>query len=206
VSQLKEQISTKFHFPKSEILLTIKYEDKKFNKLITLSDEFPLYYFFIYNNSEIYLEHYEKIDRTKEICEKIKNSKNKKLRHLKRLQIFSDNQNLNSKKNLSTIKESDNEYTEIDSNNDELNNKIIKQAIQFIIEDKIIPLKEYIYINEFIQEDMSVLTTKENGWNALHYSCFYGREEMTETLIKLFNPSVELINGLTHDGYTFSLY
>lgn len=98
VSQLKEQISTKFHFPKSEILLTIKYEDKKFNKLITLSDEFPLYYFFIYNNSEIYLEHYEKIDRTKEICEKIKNSKNKKLRHLKRLQIFSDNQNLNSKK------------------------------------------------------------------------------------------------------------
>ena len=202
VSQLKEQISTKFHFPKSEILLTIKYEDKKFNKLITLSDEFPLYYFFIYNNSEIYLEHYEKIDRTKEICEKIKNSKNKKLRHLKRLQIFSDNQNLNSKKNLSTIKESDNEYTEIDSNNDELNNKIIKQAIQFIIEDKIIPLKEYIYINEFIQEDMSVLTTKENGWNALHYSCFYGREEMTETLIKLFNPSVELINGLTNDGYT----
>ena len=49
---------------------------------------------------------------------------------------------------------------------------------------------------------MSTLTTKENGWNALHYSCFYGREEMTETLIKLFNPSVELINGLTNDGYT----
>ena len=202
VSQLKEQISTKFHFPKSEVILTIKYEDKKVNNLITLSDEFPLYYFFIHNNSEIYLEHFEKIDRTKEIWEKIKNSKNKKLKHLKRLQIFSENQNINSKKNLAIIKESDNEYTEIDSNNDELKNEIIKQAIQFIIEDKIIPFKEYIYINDFIQEDMSTLTTKENGWNALHYSCFYGREEMTETLIKLFNPSVELINGLTNDGYT----
>ena len=202
VNQLKEQISAKFHIPKSEIILTIKYDDNKKNRLITLSDEFPLYYFFIHYNSEILLEHYEKIDKTKEICEKIKNSKSKKLKHLKRLQIFSDNKNTNTKKNLDIIKESDNEYTEIDSNNEELKNNIIKQAIQFIIEDKVVPFKEYIYINEFIQEDLSILTTQENGWNALHYSCFYGREEMTETLIKLFNPSVELINGLTNDGYT----
>ena len=202
VNQLKEQISAKFHIPKSEIILTIKYDDNKSNRLITLSDEFPLYYFFIHNNTEILLEHYEKIDKTKEICEKIKNSKNKKLKHLKKLQMFSNNQNPNSKKNLDIIKESDNEYTEIDSNNEELKNNIIKQAIQFIIEDKVIPFKEYIYINDFIQEDLSILTMKENGWNALHYSCFYGREEMTETLIKLFNPSVELINGLTNDGYT----
>ena len=115
VSQLKEQISTKFHIPKSEIILTIKYEDNKLNRLITLSDEFPLYYFFIHNNSEILLEHYQKIDKTKEICEKIRNSKNKKLRHIKKLQMFFDNQNSNHKKNLAIIKESDNEYTEIDS-------------------------------------------------------------------------------------------
>ena len=201
VNQLKEQISTKFHIPKSEIILTIKYDDNKNNRLITLSDEFPLYYFFIHNNSEIYLEHYEKIDKTKEICEKIKNSKSKKLKHLKKLQIILDSKNMD-KNNLDIIKESDNEYTEIDSNNEELKNNIIKQAIQFIIEDKVIPFKEYIYINEFIQEDISILTNKENGWNALHYSCFYGGEEMTETLIKLFNPSVEIINGLTNDGYT----
>ena len=201
VSQLKEQISSKFHIPKSEIILTIKYADNKLLRLITLSDEFPLFYFFIHNNSEIFLEHYQKIDKTKEICEKIKNSKNKKLRHLKKLQMFFDNQN-NSKKNLAIIKESDNEYTEIESNNEELKNEIIIQAIQFIIDDKVIPFKEYIYINDFIQEDMSILTTKDNGWNALHYSCYYGREEMTETLIKLFNPSIELINGLTNDGYT----
>ena len=202
VSQLKEQISAKFHIPKSEIILTIKYDDNRKNRLITLSDEFPLYYFFIHYNSEIFLEHYEKIDKTKEICEKIKNSKSKKLKHLKKLHMFSDNKNTNTKKNLDIIKESDNEYTEIDSNNEELKNNIIKQAIQFIIEDKVVPFKEYIYINEFIQEDLSILTTQENGWNALHYSCFYGREEMTETLIKLFNPPVELINGLTNDGYT----
>jgi len=104
---------------------------------------------------------------------------------------------------LESIKESDNEYTETDTINDsEFKNKIIKQAVQFIIEDKVAQFKEYIYINEFIQEDISILTNKENGWNALHYSCFYGRDEMTETLIKIFNPSPELINGLTNDGYT----
>ena len=204
VSQLKELISSKFNIPKSEIILTIKYDNNKKNNLITLSDEFPLYYFFIHNNSEIYLEHYIKIDKTKEICEKIKNSKSKKLKHLKKLNLFEENQNItNSKKNLAIIKESDNEYTETDlKNNDEIKNKIINQAIQFIIEDKITQFKEYIYINEFIQEDLSILTNKKNGWNALHYSCYYAGEEMTENLIKLFNPSEELINGLTNDGYT----
>ena len=207
VRQLKEQISTKFHLPISELILTIKYENKGKNKLcnlITLSDEFPLYYFFIQNNSEIFLEHYIVADKNREIFEKIKNSKGKKLKYLKKLQIFSENQNNTKKnKNLPMIKESDNEYTEIESkNNEESKNNIIKQAIQFIIEDKTVPFKEYIYINDFMQEDMSILATKENGWNALHYSCFYGREEITESLIALFNPSAELINGLTKDGYT----
>ena len=206
VHQLKEQISAKFNIPKSEQILTIKYDNNKKNNLITLSDEFPLYYFFIHNNSELFLEHYKKIDKTKEICEKIQNSKSKKLRHLK-YQIFSNNQyKINSKKNLGVIKESDNEYnehTEIDSkNNDEMKNAIIDQAIQFIIENKVTQFKEYIYINEFIQEDLSVLTNKNNGWNALHYSCYYGGEQMTDNLIKIFNPSEKLINGLTNDGYT----
>ena len=153
VRQLKEQISTKFHLPISELILTIKYENKGKNKLcnlITLSDEFPLYYFFIHNNSEIFLEHYIVADKNREIFEKIKNSKGKKLKYLKKLQIFSVNQK-NTKKNLPMIKESDNEYTEIESkNNEESKNNIIKQAIQFIIEDKTVPFKEYIYINDFI--------------------------------------------------------
>ena len=83
-----------------------------------------------------------------------------------------------------------------------MKNKIISQAVQFIIENKITQFKELIYINEFIQEDLSLLTNKNNGWNALHYSCFYGGEQMTDNLIKLFNPSEELINGLTNDGYS----
>ena len=199
VHQLKEQISAKFNIPKSEQILTIKYDNNKKNNLITLSDEFPLYYFFIHNNSELFLEHYKKIDKTKEICEKIQNSKSKKLRHLK-YQIFSNNQYIvNSKRNLGVIKESDNEYneyTEIDlKNNDEMKNAIIEQAIQIIIENKVTQFKEYIYINEFIQEDLSVLTNKNNGWNALHYSCYYGGEQMTDDLINIFTPSEKLING-----------
>ena len=58
VSQLKEQISLKFHIPKCDIILTIKYENYRDNispknNLITLSDDFPLFYFFIHNNTEI---------------------------------------------------------------------------------------------------------------------------------------------------------
>ena len=200
VKQLKNKISSKFHIPSSEQILTIFYENKNFSKLLTLSDEFPLYYFFIRNNSEIYLEHHKKIDKTQEICDRLKNTKNKKI---KKLNLFSDNI-ISSKRKLEIIKESENEYADTFniSEDVESKNEIIRQAIKYIIENKIAFFKEYIYINDFIQEDMSILTNKENGWNALHYSCFYGNEEMTETLIKLFNPTAELINGLTNDGYT----
>ena len=212
VSQLKEQISLKFQIPKSDIILTIKYENNKGNNLITLSDEFPLFYFFIHNNTEISLEKRLKIDKNREIFEKIKYTENKKYKYLKKLQLYNNMaNNFGSKKNLAIIKESENEYTEVEevkNENDieeEKNSKIelIKnQAIEFIISDKVTQFNEYIYINDFIQEDMSILTNKKNGWNALHYSCFYGREKMTQNLITLFNPSIELINGITKEGYT----
>ena len=211
VSQLKEQISIKFQIPKCDIILTIKYENNKGNNnsLITLPDEFPLFYFYIHNNTEISLEKRLKIDKNKEIFEKIKYTENKRYRHLKKLQLYNNvATNFSSKKNLAIIKESENEYTEIEEkkeNEEEKESKnelIINQAIEFIISDKVVQFNEYIYINSFIQENMSVLTNKENGWNALHYSCFYGREKMTQNLIRLYNPSSELINGVTKEGYT----
>ena len=230
VSQLKQQISIKFHIPITDIILTLKYETNNQNVinkniLITLSDEFPLFYFYIHNNTEILLEKRLKIDKNSEIFEKIKYTENKKYRHLKRLQIYNNAAiNFPSKKNLAIIKESENEYTEIneiidekdkdkdnENNNknyinEDNNNKIIKnnkneqiinQAIEFIIQDKVTQFNEYIYINDFIQENIDILTNKETGWNALHYSSFYGQEKMTQNLIKLFNPSPQLINGLT---------
>ena len=213
VSQLKEQISIKFQIPICDIILTIKYENNKDNKknyLITLSDEFPLFYFYIHNNTEILLEKRIKFDKNIEIFEKIKYTENKRYRHLKKLQLYNNAAtNFNSKKNLQIIKESENEYTEIEEEKNEIEEEkdskielIIKQAIDFIISDKVTQFNEYIYINDFIQEDMSVLTNKENGWNALHYSSYYGREKMTQNLITLFNPSAELINGVTKEGYT----
>ena len=219
VSQLKEQISIKFHIPKCDIILTIKYEInsnniniKTKNNLITLSDDFPLFYFFIHNNTEIFLEKKQQIDKNREIFERIKFTQNKKYRHLKRVHSYSNASiSFNSKKNLAIIKESENEYTQIEeekdeendiNENDTKNKQIIKQAIEFIISDKVTQFNEYIYINQFIQENMAVLTNEENNWNALHYSCFYGREKMTQNLIKLYNPSPELINGITKEGYT----
>ena len=217
VSQLKEQISIKFHIPICDIILTIKYQTNKQNienknTLITLSDEFPLFYFFVHNHTEILLEKRLKIDKNREIFEKIKYTENKKYKHLKRLQIYNNAAiNFPSKKNLAIIKESDNEYTEIDEINHEKeeesiideneknikNEHIINQAIEFIIQDKVTQFNEYIYINDFIQKNLDILTNKKTGWNALHYSSFYGQEKMTQNLIKLFNPSTQLINGQT---------
>ena len=217
VSQLKEQISIKFHIPKCDIVLTIKYEINRNNitnknNLVTLSDDFPLFYFFIHNNTEIFLEKKQQIDKNREIFERIKFTQNKKYRHLKRVHSYSNASiSFNSKKNLAIIKESENEYTGIEEENSEENDinenesknkQIIKQAIEFIISDKVTQFNEYIYINEFIQKNMDALTNEENNWNALHYSCFYGREQMTQNLIKLYNPSAELINGITKEGYT----
>ena len=212
VSQLKEQISIKFKIPKCDIILTIKYENNKNNKksyLITLSDEFPLFYFFIHNNMEIFLEKRLRVVKNREIFEKVKYSCKKVHKFLKKLQLYNYSLNNNNKKNLGIIKESENEYTEIGEKNNKIEEEsdskleqIINQAIEFIILDKVVQFNEYIFINDFIQENMSVLTNKENGWNALHYSCFYGREKMTQNLIKLYNPSKELINGITKEGYT----
>lgn len=221
VSKLKEQISIKFNIPKCDIILTIKYERNQDiisnkNNLITLSDEFPLFYFFIHNNTEILLEKRLEVDKNREIFEKIKYTENKKYRHLKRVHAYNNaSVSFNSLKNLAIIKESDNEYTEIEeikneekddnkieNENNSKNEQIINQAIEFIISDKVTQFNEYIYINDFIQENMSVLTNKETQWNALHYSSFYGSEKMIQNLIKLYNPSPELINGVTKEGYT----
>ena len=217
VSQLKEQISLKFHIPKCDIILTIKYENYRDNispknNLITLSDDFPLFYFFIHNNTEIFLEKKQQIDKNREIFERIKFTQNKKYRHLKRVHNYNNASiSFSSKKNLAIIKESENEYTEIgeekneenDKNENEVINKqILNQAIDFIISDKVAQFNEYIYINNLHQKSMDILTNEENNWNALHYSCFYGREKMTQNLIKLYNPSPELINGITKEGYT----
>ena len=196
VSQLKERISNKFHIDKSEQILTMKYDSKK---LITLSDPFPLFYFYIHKNSEIFLEHYKKIDKTKEICDKLKNTKNARLKFINKLEIFSNNNSKNSSKNsLPIIEESENEYTNIDT----INKNIISQAINFIIKNKLSSFKEFIYMNEFLQEDISILTNKETKWNALHYSCYYGNEEITEFLLTFYNPKSEILNGKTIDGWT----
>ena len=190
VSQLKEQISLKFHIPKCDIILTIKYENYRDNispknNLITLSDDFPLFYFFIHNNTEIFLEKKQQIDKNREIFERIKFTQNKKYRHLKRVHNYNNASiSFSSKKNLAIIKESENEYTEIgeekneenDKNENEVINKqILNQAIDFIISDKVAQFNEYIYINNLHQKSMDILTNEENNWNALHYSCFYGR-------------------------------
>ena len=78
-------------------------EIRKKNYLITLSDEFPLFYFFIHNNTEIMLEKRLKVDKNIEIFEKIKYSKKREYRFLKKLQLYNSSLNANSKK-LAIIK------------------------------------------------------------------------------------------------------
>ena len=79
----------------------------------------------------------------------------------KKLQLYNSSLNVNSKKNLAIIKESENEYTEIEEKNNKIKEEsdskleqIINQAIEFIILDKVVQFNEYIFINDFIQENM----------------------------------------------------
>ena len=105
------------------------------------------------------LEKRLKVDKNREIFEKIKYSKKREYRFLKKLQLYNSSLNANSKK-LAIIKESENEYTEIEEkNNINTNNieeekedkyskleQIINQAREFIILDKVVQFNEYIYI------------------------------------------------------------
>ena len=228
VKELKKMISEICQINPSEQILTIKLFGLK---VITLSDDFPLSFFFIRKNSEIYVDSIKKyknkspseiiqinskqnimipniFEQHKEKNKQIYN--NDKMKQIKQDPIFesldenSDEENEQEIKNKIKIKDKENNNINIPikETNPEF---IIKNALFLIRDSKFIELIHYLEFNKNILGNVQKIINKKNNWNALHYSCFYGNKDITAFLLTYNNSNNsihDLINSLTKENYT----
>ena len=228
VKELKKIISEICQINPSEQILTIKLFGLK---VITLSDDFPLSFFFIRKNSEIYVDSIKKyknkspseiiqinskqnimipniFEQHKEKNKQIYN--NDKMKQIKQDPIFesldenSDEENEQEIKNKIKIKDKENNNINIPikETNPEF---IIKNALFLIRDSKFIELIHYLEFNKNILGNVQKIINKKNNWNALHYSCFYGNKDITAFLLTYNNSNNsihDLINSLTKENYT----
>ena len=114
VSDLKQILYEKYRIDKSQQLLTYKIADQM---IVTLANEWPLSFFYIRQNSIIYLEFIQVISKSEEISKKmLSNPKSKYLKTLGLLKHFAPPP-------MGVIVESQNEYI------DELKRSLINANI-----------------------------------------------------------------------------
>jgi ankyrin repeat protein len=204
VKDLKKIIYEKLQIPINEQKLTIKLSNIM---IVTMTDDFPLKFFYIRKDSEIFVEHYHPISKSQEICNKLINKPNTKSKYLSSLGLF-NNQYSNNKNNkinnLGIIFESPNEYTEEifnkNKNNQTINIKEIQNLIITSIKaNNLIQFNELREIFNTFKSNFDLLTNEKNGWTALHYSSYYGCSEITRTILKEYKPNV---NCLDKEGFT----
>ena len=217
VKELKKTLSEIYLIKVSEQILTMKLFGLK---AITLSDEFPLSFFYIKNNSEIYLDTIHKYENKApaeiskinslqnyvipNIFNRYYNDKIKKDLIIEKIEENSEDENeienkkkidINKKNSLSMpiqIKETNPDY-------------IIKNALYMIKSNKFLELIHYLDTNKNFLGCVQKIINKKNNWNALHYSCYYGQKEITAFLLtyNYRNNSIhDLINSLTKENYT----
>ena len=217
VSALKQILYEKYQIPPSDQKLTVKTANLY---LITMTDEWPLSFFYIRTNSKIYLEKIKPYNKAEEIISSTKSKYLKSLGlynslHNNGINEFSNVQLNKDKKevktNLCTIFESPNEY------NDELfirkrtssrkqlsNNSSIENVKEIILmaikNNNLIQLQEIFdqYNHDYIKNINEPLT-ESNGWNPLHYACFYGYVDIANYLIHSLNANVNYVNK---EGFT----
>ena len=204
VKDLKKIIYEKLQIPINEQKLTIKLSNIM---IVTMTDDFPLKFFYIRKDSEIFVEHYHPISKSQEICNKLINKPNTKSKYLSSLGLF-NNQYSNNKNNkinnLGIIFESPNEYTEEIFNKNKNNQTINIKEIQNLIITSIKAnnLNQFNELREIFntfKSNFDLLTNEKNGWTALHYSSYYGCSEITRTILKEYKPNV---NCLDKEGFT----
>ena len=214
VSDLKRIIYQRYGIEKSIQRLIINLNDKT---PVTMTDEFPLFFFKIKEKSTIYVEILEKPKANEdEILKKVKKREGKS-KFLKKLNIFK------TRPNLDTIKESaiedmdDNteiksrsytnnspkNYIKNDNDNDNfifkdnINNtfnKTIKDRfINSILNNKLNEFRDIIKIyNESIDINEPIGKTKQ--YSAVHFASMYEYCEMMDDLIYKYHADVNLIS------------
>ena len=134
VKDLKKRIFDKFQIPINEQRLTIKLLNIMF---VTMTDDFPLSFYYIRRDSEIFLEHFHPISKSEEICNNLLNKRNTKSKYLQSLGLF-NNHNNSKNKNLGIILESPNEYTEeIFNKNQSSQPNNLKDVKKLLISNKV---------------------------------------------------------------------
>ena len=214
---LKQIIQEKYGIQKPNQRLTTKICNRQF---ITLTDDFPLNFYFIRENSIIYIEFLEKNTKINEITQKIKQNtiKNKYLRSIGIINLFPFetinestfeniyNKNRRSSKrfsfknNLISFNDS-NKIINIKKNTmpknfkfSPKNKKLIKERLKkAILGNK---LEEFIEIMDNRYEFIDLNSYLDNNKFApIHYSAFYGYLEMMKILINKYTVNVNLLSA-----------
>ena len=235
VKELKKILSDIYQIKPSEQILTIKILGLK---VITLSDEYPLSFFYIRKNSEIYLDSIKKYknrsnseisrinkrqniinqkildlninnDKKNNIFENDRIKQDNIMESLEENEEENENEIINDEKNIEkTIEKNNNDNIEVEkiTTIKEINPEfIIKNALYMIKDGKFIQFINYLETNKSILGCVKNIANKKNDWNALHYSCYYGKKDITAFLLSYnsnSNPIHELINSVTDENYT----
>ena len=205
-SSLKHILFEKYQIPISEQKLTVKMANVS---LVTMTDEWPLSFFFIKHNSQIFLERIKPYNKAEEIMSLTKS------KYLKSLGLINAPNSFNStqkqKTNLFPIQESPNEYNDeiflqkksstLKANNSIISTEDIKELLLLSIKNNnLLQLQELIdqYNQEYLK-DIDMYLTESNGWNALHYASYHGYIEIANYLINSLKAD---INCMNKEGFT----
>ena len=211
--ELKNIIYEIFNIPQYLQRLSYKLLNKQY---IIITNYFPLYFYYINENSTIYIEIMQEFNKNEEIKKKI-SSKNTKLKYLNELGYYNNNNEIinndnnnefnndndmknskanSKKKTLSNISESELE----NCNEEEEENNIIKETpLDHLINS--IKANNYNKFISIIKKNNinSIDNLEKNGWNLIHYSCYYGNDLITNYLVYTSNCDINLKNK---DGWT----
>ena len=219
VSSFKQIIQEKYGVNHSNQRLTIKMNNAQF---ITLTDDFPLNFYFIKQNSIIYLEFMGKFTKMDEISKKM-HQRAIKTKYLKTLGIFGNSP-------METIKESTSEYINDEKNKISNNNSFIQRRLSIyklknnfnkvkrqnscenfyimsIKENPKLILEKFkkAIISNKLNEYREIMNSKykfldvnafleNNKFAPIHYAAIYGYAEMMEDLINKYKADVNLIS------------
>ena len=205
-SSLKHILFEKYQIPISEQKLTVKMANVS---LVTMTDEWPLSFFFIKHNSQIFLERIKLYNKAEEIMSLTKSKYLKSLGLINAPNSFNNTQK--QKTNLFPIQESPNEYNDeiflqkksstLKANNSIISTEDIKELLLLSIKNNnLLQLQELIdqYNQEYIK-DIDMYLTESNGWNALHYASYHGYIEIANYLINSLKAD---INCMNKEGFT----
>ena len=229
VKELKKRLSEIYKIKPSEQILTIKFLGAK---VITLSDDYPLSFFYIRKSSEIYLDSINKYkDKTPleitqmnlkqniiipNIFDKNKKDEKKNIRQFNNndkynqdiinelLEENSDNEDENVLKH-SNKKKDDNNTNTLALIREMNQDFIIRNALLLIRDSKFIEFIQYLESYKKVLGNVQKIINKKNNWNALHYSCYYGNKDITAFLLAYNNKDNsihDLINSLTKENNT----